>query len=273
MPLSAIKSLTLIGAGKMGGAMLHGWLKKGLSAKAVTVVDPHVGSEAFSMLIEFGVRHVKSAEELAEAPEIVVLAIKPQQSAEALEALAPHVTPETLVLSIIAGKTVASIAGALKAGPVVRAMPNTPAQIGQGMTVAVGNAAVTDEHRRLVSDLLAAIGRSAWVKDEAMIDAVTAVSGSGPAYVFYMVEALAAAAEKAGLPHDLSAQIARQTIVGAGALLGASNLDVATLRKNVTSPGGTTAAALAILMGDGGLGPLMNEAVEAAARRSRELAG
>ena len=273
MPLSVIKSITLIGAGKMGGAMLHGWLKKGLAAKAVTVVDPHVGSEAFSMLIEFGIRHLKSVDELETPPEVVVIAIKPQHMGELLPDLSRRIAKDTLVLSIAAGTPLDKIAGGLNAGPVIRVMPNTPAQVGQGMSVAVANAAVTDDHRRLVSELLNAIGRSAWVRDEALMDAVTAVSGSGPAYVFNLVEAMAAAAVKAGLPADLAMQLSRQTVVGAGALLGSSALDVATLRKNVTSPGGTTAAALAILMGEHGLEPVLTDAVAAAAQRSRELAG
>jgi pyrroline-5-carboxylate reductase len=273
MPLSVINSLVLIGAGKMGGAMLNGWLKKGLPAGSVTVVDPHVGSEAFSMLIEFGIRHLKSIDELEASPDVVVLAIKPQQMGEALPALAARISPATLVISIAAGTTLDRLKTSLSAGPVVRVMPNTPAQIGQGMAVAVANPLVSEAQKRLVGELLNAVGRSAWVGDEAMIDVVTAVSGSGPAYVFNLVEAMTAAGVKAGLPHDLAMQISRQTVIGSGALMANSGLDVATLRKNVTSPGGTTAAALAVLMAEGGLEALMTEAVAAAAKRSRELAG
>lgn len=273
MPLSDIGSLVLVGAGKMGGAMLHGWLKKGMSPKAVAIVDPHIGSEAFSMLIEYSITHYKDAADITHSADVVVLAVKPQQMGEALPALKRVVGPSTLVVSIAAGTTLANLAAALGDGPIIRVMPNTPAQVGQGMSVAVGNAAVTEAHRRVVTNLLNAVGKSAWITDEALIDVVTALSGGGPAYVFLLVEALAAAGEKAGLTHDAAMLLARQTIVGAGALLGSVPTDAATLRKNVTSPGGTTAAALAVLMGDQGWQPLIDEAIAAATRRSRELAG
>lgn len=273
MPFSDIGSLVLVGAGKMGGAMLHGWLKKGMSPKTVSIVDPHIGSEAFSMLIEYSVTHYKDAGDITEPADVVVLAVKPQQMGEALPALKRVVGPSTLVVSIAAGTTLANLAAALGDGPIIRVMPNTPAQVGQGMSVAVGNAAVTEAHRRIVSSLLNAVGKSAWIGNEAQIDAVTGLSGSGPAYVFLLVEALAVAGEKAGLTPDLAMQLARQTIVGAGALLAGVPTDAATLRKNVTSPGGTTAAALAVLMGEHGWQPVIDEAVAAAAHRSRELAG
>jgi pyrroline-5-carboxylate reductase len=273
MPFSDIGSLVLVGAGKMGGAMLHGWLKKGMSPKAVAIVDPHIGSEAFSMLIEYSVTHYKDAADIAAPADVVVLAVKPQQMGEALPALKRVVGPSTLVVSIAAGTTLANLSATLGNGPIIRVMPNTPAQVGQGMSVAVGNAAVTEAHRRIVSSLLTAVGKSAWVNDESLIDAVTAVSGSGPAYVFLLVEAMAAAGEKAGLAPDLAMLLARQTVVGAGALMGNVPTDAATLRKNVTSPGGTTAAALAVLMGEGGWQPLIDAAVAAAAHRSRDLAG
>ncbi len=273
MPFSDIGSLVLVGAGKMGGAMLHGWLKKGMNPKAVSIVDPHIGSEAFSMLIEYSVTHYKDAADITEPADIVVLAVKPQQMIEALPALKRVVGPTTLVVSIAAGTTLANLAAALGDGPIIRVMPNTPAQVGQGMSVAVGNAVVTEAHRRTVSSLLNAVGKSAWINDESLIDVVTALSGGGPAYVFLLVEALAAAGQKAGLAPELSMQLARQTIVGAGALLGGVTTDAATLRKNVTSPGGTTAAALAVLMGENGWQPLVDEAIAAATHRSRELAG
>lgn len=273
MPFAEINSLVLVGAGKMGGAMLHGWLKKGLSPKAVSIVDPHIGSEAFSMLIEYSITHFKDAGDIAEPADVVVLAVKPQQMGEALPALARVVGPGTLVVSIAAGTTLANLEAALGNGPIIRVMPNTPAQVGQGMSVAVGNAAVTETHRRIVTSLLNAVGKSAWIHDEGLIDVVTALSGGGPAYVFLLVEALAAAGEKAGLGTELSMQLARQTIVGAGALLGSVTTDAAILRKNVTSPGGTTAAALGVLMGEAGWQPLVDEAIAAATRRSRELAG
>ncbi len=273
MPFSEIGSLVLVGAGKMGGAMLHGWLKKGMNPKSVSIVDPHIGSEAFSMLIEYSVTHYKDAADISEPADVVMLAVKPQQMGEALPALKRVVGPSTLVVSIAAGTTLATLAAALGDGPIIRVMPNTPAQVGQGMSVAVGNGAVTEAHRRVVTSLLNAVGKSAWIGDEALIDAVTGLSGSGPAYVFLLVEAMAAAGEKAGLAPDLAMQLARQTVVGAGALLGGVPTDAATLRKNVTSPGGTTAAGLAVLMGEEGWQPLVDAAIAAATHRSRELAG
>lgn len=273
MSLSEIGSLVLVGAGKMGGAMLHGWLAGGLPAAAVTVVDPHLGPEGQALVSGHGLVHLESIDGLVAAPQLMVLAIKPQMMAEALPALAASIDPSTLVVSIAAGTTLGALAAALGGGPIVRVMPNTPAQVGKGMAVAVGNSAVTAAHRDQVTALLDAVGKSAWVDDEALIDAVTAVSGSGPAYVFLMVEALAAAGVELGLSGELAMRLARQTVVGAGALLDASPLDAATLRRNVTSPGGTTAAALSVLMADGALQPLLAAAAAAAARRSRELAG
>jgi pyrroline-5-carboxylate reductase len=174
----------------------------------------------------------------------------------------------------MAGRTIGFIEAALPSCPaIVRAMPNTPAAIGRGITVAVPNAEISPQQRALVHDLLSAIGAVEWVGDEALMDAVTAVSGSGPAYVFLLAEALARAGSAAGLPHDLAGRLARATIAGSGELLHRSPLDPQTLRQNVTSPGGTTAAALAILMAEDGLAPLMEKAVLAATRRSRELAG
>lgn len=273
MPFSEIGSLVLVGAGKMGGAMLHGWLKKGMNPKSVAIVDPHIGSEAFSMLIEYSITHYKDAGDISEPADVVMLAVKPQQMGEALPALKRVVGPSTLVVSIAAGTTLANLAAAIGDGPIIRVMPNTPAQVGQGMSVAVGNGAVTEAHRRVVTSLLNAVGKSAWIQDESLIDAVTGLSGSGPAYVFLLVEAMAAAGEKAGLAPDLAMLLARQTVVGAGALLGGVPTDAATLRKNVTSPGGTTAAGLAVLMGEEGWQPLIDAAIAAAAHRSRELAG
>ena len=188
--------------------------------------------------------------------------------------LAPLVGGSTVVLSIMAGRTLRFLEQALPAGAAIaRAMPNTPAAIGRGITVAVPNAAVSASQRALVHALLTATGAVEWVTDEALIDAVTAVSGSGPAYVFLLAEALARAGAAAGLPADLSAKLARATVAGSGELLHRSPLDPATLRQNVTSPGGTTAAALDVLMASDGLDPLMVRAIAAATRRSRDLAG
>jgi pyrroline-5-carboxylate reductase len=192
--------------------------------------------------------------------------------AETLTAVAPLVAPDGLVISVAAGVRLATLAKAFGDGPaLVRVMPNTPAQIGKGMSVAVAAGSLRPERHRAVEALLDAVGESAWVEDEALIDAVTALSGSGPAYVFLLAECLAKAGEAAGLPPDLAAQLARQTVIGGGALLEASPDSAAKLRENVTSPKGTTAAALAVLMAPDGLAPLLAKAVEAARKRSVEL--
>jgi pyrroline-5-carboxylate reductase len=202
----------------------------------------------------------------------VVLAVKPQSMAEALAAVAPLTAADAVVVSIAAGVRMAKLEAAFSAGqPVIRAMPNTPAQVGMGMTVAVSNAHVSETQRKAVDTLLSAIGKVAWIGDERLIDAVTAVSGSGPAYVFLLAECLAEAAREAGLPDDLAALLARQTVAGSGALLAESPLSPAELRRNVTSPGGTTAAALDVLMASDGLKPLLIRAVEQAKKRSIEL--
>jgi pyrroline-5-carboxylate reductase len=204
---------------------------------------------------------------------IVVVAVKPQAMADILPGLKPLVGPGTVVMSIAAGKTIGTFAAAFPGAAVVRAMPNTPAQVGRGMTGAVANPAATAADRELVTALLAAVGDVAWLDDESQIDVVTAISGSGPAYVFHFVECLAAAAEAMGLAPDLAARFARGTVEGAGELLHQSDLSPTELRKNVTSPGGTTAAALAVLMADGALAALLTEAAVAARRRSEELSG
>ncbi|HLA19866.1 MAG TPA: pyrroline-5-carboxylate reductase, partial [Pseudolabrys sp.] len=192
----------------------------------------------------------------------------------AVPALKPHVGKTTLVLSIMAGRTIGFLEKSLPGGTaIVRAMPNTPAAIGRGISVAVANANVSARQRKLATDLLAAIGKVEWVADEALIDAVTALSGSGPAYVFLLAEAMTKAGIAAGLPMGLAARLAHETVAGSGELLHRSELDAATLRQNVTSPGGTTAAALEVLMGPGGFDEILTKAIAAATRRSRELAG
>jgi pyrroline-5-carboxylate reductase len=201
--------------------------------------------------------------------------VKPQMMDAVLPTLAPHVGPATLVISVAAGKTLATFEAAFGAStPIVRTIPNTPAAVGRGMTVGVANGSVGPTARATTEALLSAVGRYEWIADEGLMDAVTAVSGSGPAYVFHLVEALAAAGAARGLDPALSMRIARATVEGAGELLHDSHLDAATLRKNVTSPGGTTAAALAHLMDEStGFPPLLREAVAAATRRGKELAG
>jgi pyrroline-5-carboxylate reductase len=264
-------TLVLVGAGKMGGAMLDGWLARGLDPGQDMVLEPQPG-KAVRMLARRGLS--LNPKKLPPAVAALVIAVKPQAAADILPTLAPMLTHTTLVLSIMAGKPLRFLAGALQRdAALVRAMPNTPAAIGRGITVAVPGPGVTLRQRKLATDLLAAAGAVEWVADETLMDAVTAVSGSGPAYVFLLAEALAEAGIRAGLPAPLAARIARETVSGSGELLRQSPLDAAELRRNVTSPGGTTAAALAVLMAKNGLPALMETAIAAATRRSRELAG
>jgi pyrroline-5-carboxylate reductase len=271
-PLSSFSGrLTLVGAGKMGGAMLEGWLARGLDPKAVTVLDPQP-STRMRALAKRGVAVSTSPKK--DKPDVIVVAVKPQDAATVMATLKSQIRKTTLVVSIMAGRTINFLQDFAPAGtPVVRAMPNLPAASGRGITVAVGNRHVSEAQRKLTTQLLEACGAVEWVDNEKLLDAVTAVSGSGPAYVFLLAETLTAAAIAAGLPAALSARLARETIAGSGELLRGSKLDAATLRKNVTSPGGTTAAALEVLMGPGGFETLLETAIAKAARRSRELAG
>jgi pyrroline-5-carboxylate reductase len=265
-------TIVLVGAGKMGSAMLDGWLALGLAPSRVAVIEPQPSAE-ISALAGRGLQLNPDPRAVSD-PAVILIAVKPQSAAEVVPAMAPLVGPSTVVVSIMAGTRLASLERGLPAGSaVVRTMPNTPAAIGRGITVAVANARVSPAQRDLAHRLLAAIGTVEWVEDEGLLDAVTAVSGSGPAYVFLLAEALAQAGAAAGLPADLAARLARATVAGSGELLHRSSLDPATLRRNVTSPGGTTEAALAVLMGKDGLAPVMRQAVDAATRRSRELAG
>ncbi len=260
-------SVFLVGAGRMGGALLRGWLAAGFPAQSLTVADPNAGPEIAELLKIHAI-----AARPGSAPDLMVLAVKPQLMNEVLAGIAPLAGPRTAVLSIAAGRTVASIAAHFAPGTaIVRAMPNLPAEIGRGITAAFANPQVTPERRALCDALLRAAGEVAWIDDEGSIDAVTAVSGSGPAYVFHLVECLAEAAVAAGLPADLAAQLARATVTGAGELLHRSPLPPAQLRENVTSPGGTTAAGLSVLMGEPSLKALIRDTVAAATRRSREL--
>jgi pyrroline-5-carboxylate reductase len=262
-------TIVLAGAGKMGGAMLSGWLAQGLDAKRVVVVEPHP-SDDIRVLVAKGVRLNPLPKDAGSIAALVV-ALKPQTFREAGPALKPFAGAATLVVSIMAGTTIASIAEAC-GGSIVRAMPNTPAAIGRGITVAVAAKNVAPAQRATADGLLRAIGAVEWVEDENLMDAVTAVSGSGPAYVFLLAEELARAGIEAGLPEELATKLARETVAGSGELLHRSNFSSATLRQNVTSPGGTTAAALEVLMGSDGLQSLLTRAVAAATRRSRQLA-
>ena len=270
---SALQNITgtivLAGAGKMGGAMLSGWLARGLDASRVAVVEP-VPSGEISALVAQGVRLNPSPREIGAAAALVV-ALKPQMFREAGAMLKSFAGPNTLVVSIMAGTTIASIEQVC-GGMVVRAMPNTPAAIGRGITVAVAASDVSPAQRAVADALLRATGSVEWISDESLMDAVTAVSGSGPAYVFLLAEELARAGVEAGLPPALATRLARETVAGSGELLHRSELSSATLRQNVTSPGGTTAAALEVLMAKDGLRPLLTRAVAAATRRSKELA-
>jgi pyrroline-5-carboxylate reductase len=263
-------TIVLAGAGKMGGAMLSGWLAEGLDPKRAAVIEPQPSEEIRTHLAK-GVRLNPAPQDCGAAAAFVV-ALKPQAFREAGPSLKPYVDATTLVVSIMAGMTIASLSEVL-GGHVVRAMPNTPAAIGRGITVAVAANGVSAAQREAADGLLRATGSVEWVTDEGLMDAVTAVSGSGPAYVFLLAESLARAGAAAGLPADLAARLARATVAGAGELLHRSALDAATLRQNVTSPGGTTAAALDVLMSPDGLDPVMSRAIAAATRRSRELAG
>lgn len=269
--LNPATPLVLVGAGKMGGALLSGWLASGLDPKAVVAIDPAPPADTAAMLAAAGI--APRADVPAGTARVIVAAVKPQMMAAVLPALKPLVGPETIVLSIAAGKTIASFEAALGDVAVVRAMPNTPAQVGRGITAAVANRRATAEDRALVAALLEAVGEVAWLDDEALIDTVTAISGSGPAYVFHFVECLAEAGERLGLSPELAARFARATVEGAGELLHCSDLSPAELRQNVTSPGGTTAAALAVLAAEDGLAPLIVKAAAAARQRSEELSG
>ena len=264
-------TLVLVGAGKMGSAMLDGWLARGLDPKKIIVIEPQP-VKAVKALARRGVKlNPKDKVGVASA---IVIAVKPQNAPEAVPPLARYVDKTTLVLSIMAGRTIGFLEKSLPTGTaIVRAMPNTPAAIGRGISVAVANAKISMRQRKQASDLLAAIGKVEWVDDEALMDAVTALSGSGPAYIFLLAECMARAGVAAGLPKELATRLARETVAGSAELLHRSNLDAATLRQNVTSPGGTTAAALEVLMGPGGFDQLLTQAIAVATRRSRDLAG
>ena len=263
-------TILLAGAGKMGGAMLTGWLNAGVALSRIAVIEPHL-SDDLRKLAALDLRINPTVDEAGPLAALV-LAVKPQSFADAAPRLKPFTTGSTLVVSIMAGMTIGKI-NAGCGGAVVRAMPNTPAAIGRGMTVAAATPSVTAAQREFADALLRSTGEVEWVDDEALMDAVTAVSGSGPAYVFLLAEELAAAGVAAGLPAELATRIARATVAGSGELLHQSDSEAAILRKNVTSPGGTTAAALDVLMGKDGLKELMTRAVAAATKRSKELAG
>ncbi|MGF7161768.1 pyrroline-5-carboxylate reductase [Rhodoligotrophos appendicifer] len=264
--------LVLVGAGKMGGAMLEGWLSRGLTAGQVVVIDPSPAPEITDLINRQGVT-LNPVIDAIDDVAVVLIAVKPQAIGEVLPTLAPLAKQKPLFISVAAGKTLATFEAAFgddKA--IIRAMPNTPAAVGRGITVLCPNQNVTHAQLALGEDLLSAVGEVDHITEESLMDAVTAVSGSGPAYVFFLAECLSAAGIKAGLPEGLATKLARETVAGAGELMRVSGLPAAVLRENVTSAGGTTAAALAVLMSADGLRPIMQSAVAAATRRSRELA-
>ena len=270
----------LVGCGKMGGALLSGWLARGTAGPdaPVIVIEPAAPAPATAAFRDKpGVTIVADATHVAAgaSPAVVVFAVKPQGMDRVVPAYRRFVSPATVFLSIAAGRPIGFFERHLGVeAAIVRTMPNTPAAVGRGISVAYANPRVSSAQRETCTELLTAVGEVAWVDDERLLDPVTAVSGSGPAYVFLLVEALAAAGEASGLPADLAMRLARATVAGSGELLHRASEPAEQLRRNVTSPGGTTAAALDVLMAKrGGLAALMKRAVAAATRRSRELAG
>jgi len=266
--------LLLVGAGNLGGALLRGWLASGMEPGRIVVQDPGPPDHITELMKTHNVSCVKSAGNSADADfSVVVLSVKPQIMDAVVPGVRPYVRPSTVFLSVAAGKTT----GYFEAGlgedlNIVRTIPNTPAAVGRGITAAFANSNVTPKQKRHCDHLLGAIGEVVWVEDEDLIDVATGVSGSGPAYVFYLAECLAQAGVSAGLPEGIALKLARATVSGAGELMHQSPLDPAKLRENVTSPNGTTAAALEILRDSGDMAELMTRAVAAAANRSRELA-
>jgi len=265
------RDILLVGCGNMGSALLRGWLAQGIDAERLRVVDAH--PQALQQARDLGVSAAPALDPAGAAADVLVIAVKPQQLEALLPDCRPIVSRGTLLLSIAAGKPIAFFERLLGEDTmVVRGMPNTPAAISQGITALVANPAVSEAGRSLSETLMRAVGDVVWIEDERLMDAVTAVSGSGPAYVFLLIEALTAAAVAAGLSPELADRLARGTVAGAGAYAKQSPLAAATLREQVTSPGGTTQAALEVLMAADGLPALLRRAVAAAAARSRELA-
>ncbi len=262
------RGMVLVGCGKMGGALLEGWLGSGLNPSSVWVIDPKPSDWVQSLGV-----HVN--EELPKSPAVALVAVKPQMMGSALGQVAMLGGGPTLVVSIAAGTVISTFEEAFGSGtPIVRAMPNTPAAIGRGITALFGNPSAGANHLGLAEELVSAVGQTVRLEDESQMDVVTAVSGSGPAYVFHLIEALAAAGEAEGLSQEMALKLARATVAGAGALAESSLEDPGQLRANVTSPGGTTEAALKVLMNEAdGFPALLSRAVSAAANRGRELAG
>lgn len=256
----------------MGGAMLKGWIANGMQPTSIRVVDPAPSKAMAQYLGETGIKHIASAAAGQLETDVLLVAVKPQMMGPVLPGLASCVGPDTVIVSVAAGTRIETLAKPFGEAAVVRAMPNTPSLVGRGMTVACPNTHVAEPQKANVTQLLQAIGRVEWVDDEALIDAVTAVSGSGPAYVFHLVECMANAGIEQGLPPELAITLARETVSGAGELVRQSDLDASVLRENVTSPGGTTVAALEVLMSEeNGMPVLFKKAIAAARKRSEEL--
>jgi pyrroline-5-carboxylate reductase len=263
-------SVVLVGAGNMGGAMLRGWISNGLAGDAITVIDPSPSEGMKNILLKSKIWHSETAKGVG-TPDVLVVAVKPQMMESVLPTLTELVGENTVVVSVAAGTTLETLARHLGDVSAIRVMPNTPSLVLRGMSVGCANKKTSVEQIEHVTTLMRAIGRIEWVDDEKLIDAVTAVSGSGPAYAFYLAECMAEAGVKAGLPEGLAMILAKETVSGAGELLSQSADEPAVLRKNVTSPNGTTAAALEILMAEGGMSEQIEKAVMAAKKRSEEL--
>lgn len=271
MNFSKDRPFLLVGAGKMGGAMLSGWMAEGIDPSAVVVCDPKPSAEMEGFLKEQGIRHVTAVPEGMTAA-IVLIAVKPQLMDMVLPGVKTAVDGKTLVLSVAAGTPVSKFRSVFGDVPICRCMPNTPAMVKRGITAVYPTPEVDDDQKQTVAQLLSAVGKVVWLDTEDQIDLVTGVSGSGPAYVFFLAEALSEAGRAAGLPEELAHELAVATVSGAGELMHQSGEHPSTLRRNVTSPNGTTAAALDVLMHAEGLQPVMTEAVAAAVKRARELA-
>lgn len=267
-------TILLVGCGRMGSALLTGWLDRGMPGSAVNVVEPQPPGPVMAGFLERGVSLVGSTDALNPTikPDVILFAVKPQTIDGIVPIYQRFIQSAPAFLSVVAGRKISSLESLLgKTAAVVRCMPNTPAAIRLGVTVACANERTSSDQRALCNSLLEAVGEVVWIENENLMDAVTAVSGSGPAYLFLLAEDLAAAGVAAGLPKDLAERLARLTLTGAGALLASSPLSPSELRRNVTSPGGTTEAAMEILMGPDGLRNLMTAAVQSAVARSRRL--
>ncbi len=268
--LAEVGPVVLVGAGKMGMAMADGWLEAGLSPDRLILVDPNPSSAVRNKASTVGLTIYQAVPD--KHAQVIVLAVKPQVADAVLSSVKPSVGPDTVLISVMAGISIAKMEQLSGCAKIIRAMPNTPAQIGKGITGVFSNKAVDPQDRMIADNLLEASGDVVWLNEEDDINKVTGVAGSGPAYVFHMVEALAEAAEANGMTPDMAMRFARQTIVGAAALLEYdTQSSAAQLRENVTSPNGTTYAGLQVLMADNGLVPLMEKTVRAATERAREL--